>query len=63
MLPRVDGQSGLDIGCGEGHYTRLLAQQGGRVTAADISEVFVRHAWECEERESLGIRYQVASAV
>ena len=24
MLPEVDGLAGLDIGCGEGHNTRLL---------------------------------------
>jgi trans-aconitate methyltransferase len=27
MLPDVDGLSGLDVGCGEGHNTRLLAQR------------------------------------
>jgi trans-aconitate methyltransferase len=25
MLPDVEGLAGLDIGCGEGHNTRLLA--------------------------------------
>src|SRR5512136_126309 len=63
MLPGVRGLAGLDIGCGEGHNTRLLAQRGARVTAVDISETFVRHARALEEREPLGIRYQVASAV
>jgi SAM-dependent methyltransferase len=63
MLPQVDGLSGLDIGCGEGYNTRLLAQQGARVTAVDISEVFVRQAKRLEAHEPLGIRYQVASAV
>jgi ubiquinone/menaquinone biosynthesis C-methylase UbiE len=63
MLPRVAGLSGLDIGCGEGYNTRLLARQGSRVTAVDISQVFVRHAKRLEGEEYLGIRYQVASAV
>lgn len=63
MLPDVDGLSGLDIGCGEGHNTRLLTQRGARVTAIDISQVFVRHARKMEKQEPLGIRYQVASAV
>jgi len=63
MLPDVTGLSGLDIGCGEGHNTRLLAQRGARVTAIDISEVFIRHARELEDKEPLGIHYQVASAV
>ena len=63
MLPDVDGLSGLDIGCGEGHNTRLLAKRGARVTAIDISEVFIEHARALEEEEALGIDYQVASAV
>ena len=25
MLPEIGGRSGIDIGCGEGHHTRLLA--------------------------------------
>src|SRR5437762_2935974 len=33
MLPDVHGHDGLDIGCGEGHNTRLLAQRGARVAA------------------------------
>lgn len=63
MLPSVDGLSGLDIGCGEGHNTRLLAKRGARVTAIDISEVFIKHARQYEEQEPLGIDYRVASAV
>jgi SAM-dependent methyltransferase len=63
MLPDVDGLLGLDIGCGEGHNTRLLAKRGARVIALDISEVFVQHARRLEEQEPLGIDYHVASAV
>src|SRR5262249_3814947 len=63
MLPDVVGLSGLDIGCGEGHNTRLLAQRRALVTAIDISEVFIAHAEQEEEREPLGIDYRVASAV
>jgi ubiquinone/menaquinone biosynthesis C-methylase UbiE len=63
MLPEVEGLSGLDIGCGEGHNTRLLAQRRAIVTAIDISEVFIAHAKQLEEQEPLGIDYRVASAV
>ncbi len=63
MLPDVDGLSGLDIGCGEGHNTRLVAGRGARMTGIDISRTFVRHAKEAEELEPLGIRYERASAV
>jgi ubiquinone/menaquinone biosynthesis C-methylase UbiE len=63
MLPSVDGLSGLDIGCGEGHNTRLLAGRGARMTAIDIAEVFVAHARQAEQQSPLGIDYRVASAV
>ncbi|HET9531071.1 MAG TPA: class I SAM-dependent methyltransferase [Blastocatellia bacterium] len=63
MLPQVDGLEGVDIGCGEGHNTRLLAKHGARVTAIDISEVFIHHARQRELAERLGIDFCVASAV
>jgi ubiquinone/menaquinone biosynthesis C-methylase UbiE len=63
MLPDVDGPSGLDVGCGEGHNTRLLAERGARMTGIDISERFVRHAREAEVMRPLGIGYKLASAV
>ena len=62
MLPDVAGLSGLDIGCGEGPNTRLLAERGARVTAIDISERFIKPARQLEEEDPLGIDYRVASA-
>ena len=43
MLPDVAGFTGLDIGCGEGHNTRLLARRGAQVKAIDIAEAFIVH--------------------
>ena len=63
MLPNVHGLWGLDIGCGEGNNTRLLAKRCARVTAIDIAEVFISHAKQAEADAPLGIDYQVASAV
>jgi ubiquinone/menaquinone biosynthesis C-methylase UbiE len=63
MLPDVAGLRGLDIGCGEGHNTRMLARRGARVTGIDIAEVFIAHARRAEADEPLGITYRVASAV
>src|SRR6266446_5104344 len=48
LLPNVEGLSGLDIGCGEGYNTRLLAQRGARISAVDIAEAFVDHAKQTE---------------
>ncbi len=63
MLPPVAGLEGLDIGCGEGHNTRLIALRGARMTGLDIAEVFIRHARAEEQRAPLGITYHHASAV
>lgn len=63
MLPEVNRLSGLDIGCGEGHNTRLLAQRGARMAALDISSIFIHYAQQLEEQERSGIDYHVASAV
>jgi ubiquinone/menaquinone biosynthesis C-methylase UbiE len=62
MLPEVDGLSGLDVGCGEGHNTRLVAERGARMTGIDVSETFIRYAKEAEDVHPLGIDYGLASA-
>ncbi|MGO9876573.1 MAG: class I SAM-dependent methyltransferase [Acidimicrobiia bacterium] len=43
-LPPVQGRFGLDVGCGEGHNTRLLAEEGADVVALDVSLGFVTAA-------------------
>ena len=63
LLPDVQGLAGLDIGCGEGHNTRLLATRGARMTAIDIAEVFITSAQQAEVDAPLGITYHRASAV
>ena len=56
MLPPVEGQTCLDLGCGEGHNTRLLARRGARVVALDIAESFIEAAAGQDRR---GIRYLI----
>lgn len=60
-MPDVAGRSGLDIGCGEGANTRLVAGRGAAMTAIDIAHRFVRHAHNCET--AAAIRYATASAI
>lgn len=62
-LPDVKGLYGIDIGCGEGHNTRLLARRGAMMVGVDIAENFIREVEKEEERERLGIEYYVADAV
>jgi ubiquinone/menaquinone biosynthesis C-methylase UbiE len=59
MLPPVDGLAGLDIGCGEGANTRLLARRGARMHAIDVAPTFIRHAQAEEERDPQEITYYV----
>lgn len=63
LLPPVSGLRGLDVGCGEGHNTRLLARRGAQMDAIDIAPTFIRHASAEEKRAPLGIAYREASAV
>ena len=63
MLPSVAGLRVLDLGCGEGYNTRLLADRGARVVAIDIAERFVEYAIAAEREEPRGIEYRIASAV
>lgn len=60
-LPDISGLQGLDIGCGEGHNTRLLRDRGARMTGLDISPVFVRAATAVEP-DTAPIRYLCGSA-
>jgi ubiquinone/menaquinone biosynthesis C-methylase UbiE len=63
ILPEVKGLNGLDIGCGEGHNTRLLAQKGAHVTAIDISDIFTHHAKLENEIKGLKINTLISSAI
>ncbi len=63
MLPEVRGLAGLEIGCGEGGNTRLLAGRGARMTALDISEIFIRHAGRSPTTGPSKVDYMAASAV
>jgi SAM-dependent methyltransferase len=63
MLPPVSGLEGLDIGCGEGTNTRLLAKLGARMRGIDLAPTFIRHADASESADPLGIGYEVGDAM
>ena len=62
LLPDVDGKRGLDIGCGEGYNTRLLAEHGAKVIGLDLSSVFVQQAKSFQSRSSLNPEYLIGNA-
>ncbi|MFF9480699.1 class I SAM-dependent methyltransferase [Streptomyces sp. NPDC014733] len=59
-LGDVAGASVLDVGCGSGAYARLLRRRGAaEVVGVDVSAAMVAEARRAEEREPLGVRYEV----
>jgi len=62
ILPDIKNKEGIDIGCGEGYNTRLLADHGASMAAIDIAPAFIESAREMEREFPIGIYYVVASA-
>lgn len=62
MVGDVEGKSVLDVGCGEGCFSRFFAKAGAEVTGVDLSDALIEAAVEEEERHPLGVRYFVADA-
>ena len=64
LLGDLSGQSVIDLGCGEGHYSRLLKQLGAaQVLGIDLSSDMVELARSQERSHPLGISYRVGDAV
>jgi len=58
----VKGKKVLDIGCGEGYFSRFFASKGAEVTGVDLSKSMIKEAIEEEGNRSLRIKYFVANA-
>lgn len=61
-IGRVKGLRVLDVGCGQGRFTRRLAAAGALVTAIDWSGPMIELARAREAARPLGIDYQVRDA-
>ncbi len=58
LLDDLNGQHILDMGCGDGHYTRKLKAAGAeRVVGIDFSKKKINQAEAAEARHPLGCRY------
>lgn len=62
VMGNVSGLTVLDLGCGSGLLSRLLARQDARITGVDLSPTLIARAVEREKAEPLGITYLVADA-
>ena len=61
LVGNLKGKNVLDAGCGEGYNTRIFARMGAKMTGIDISPRLIEHARQAEQKEPLGIRYELAS--
>jgi len=62
LLGNVRGRLVLDLACGEGYNTRILARKGAQVNGVDFSEEMIELAEREEKKEKLGIHYLRADA-
>lgn len=62
LLEVKEGDTVLDIACGNGNFSRRLADLGAQVVAADYSEVMIERAKQRSASYGDRIGYQVADA-
>jgi ubiquinone/menaquinone biosynthesis C-methylase UbiE len=62
LVGNVKGKQILDLACGEGSNTRILAKKGARVIGVDFSKNMIELARQIEKKEKLGIEYYVSDA-
>jgi len=60
LLGEIDGQKILDLGCGAGPYSCILASRGARVTGLDLSEAMISLAGKKALDAGLSIDFRVA---
>ena len=62
VLGDIRGRRILDLGCGEGWNTRIVAKKGANVTGVDFSVRLIDYAALQEKKDKLGIDYLVLDA-
>jgi ubiquinone/menaquinone biosynthesis C-methylase UbiE len=58
----VKGLRILDIGCGQGYFSRVLASRAAKVTGIDLSPKMIAIAMVHEKKRPLGVEYRVMDA-
>ena len=57
ILGDVQNLSILDLACGQGYLSRILARKGAKVVGVDLSEKMLEIAQDSETSEPLGVKY------
>jgi SAM-dependent methyltransferase len=62
LIGKVEGRFVLDLACGEGYNTQILARKGAKVVGLDFSAKLVQLARIEEAKEKLGVDYHFGDA-
>lgn len=57
MLGDLTGARVLDAGCGQGYFSRLMAERGADVVGVEPAEPMVEYAIQKEQERRQGVRY------
>ncbi|HUX35525.1 MAG TPA: methyltransferase domain-containing protein [Candidatus Paceibacterota bacterium] len=57
-IPELRGKKAIDVGCGQGFFSRFLAEKGASVTGVDSADTLIQIA----KKESKNIKYIKADA-
>ena len=64
LIGNISGKTVLDLGCGDGFFTRLLFEMSpAKIVGVDISEELIKIAIERENPQPLGIEYSVGDVL
>lgn len=62
LLGSIKNKKILEVGCGNGYLSRLLAKKGAKITGVDLSQKLLDYAIVKEEKNPLGIKYRKCNA-
>jgi 2-polyprenyl-3-methyl-5-hydroxy-6-metoxy-1,4-benzoquinol methylase len=62
LLGDVRGKRILDLGCGDGGYSRALAKQGAEIVAVDCSTKAIEYATAMAKEENLSVTHYIRNS-